>query len=302
MNTNLLALLCPFSLLIVGVAAAGLLAFLAYRNGQKKVKPARVVRSKVAEMRDGDVCRVKGRLVAREESLKSPLTNKACVYFHFKVEQAFEIKTWTTRYSTFESTSERETWHTIIDDVQRVPVAVEDETGRAYLDLADARFDGVAVKKEGVIHTSQQEGLAFDLMLQKRYGESTLAARRSGVSGTYSRRASFQREGRELPKATVREEAVEDGVEVYVVGEVEVREGKPRFRPVDHPLIVARKVRDAELPAPANAAAGLWVAAGVVLGLTLLISLGATIAICSGLVHPSTPPVMVPPPLRPPGR
>ena len=97
MNLNWLALLCPFGLLVVGVIVSGLLGFLAYRSGEKKVKPARVVKCKVAEMRDG-VCRVRGRLVAREEPLKSPLTDKTCLYFHFKVEQAYEIKTWTTRY------------------------------------------------------------------------------------------------------------------------------------------------------------------------------------------------------------
>ena len=309
MNVNLLALLCPFSLLIVGAVVAGLLAFFAYRSGQKKVKPARVVKSKVADLRDGGVYRVKGRLVAREEALTSPLTNKTCVYFHFKVEQAYEVKTWTTSYNTIsvlagaganESTSERETWHTIVDDVQRIAVAVEDETGRAYLDLGEAQFDGVAAKKEGVIDTSRQDGLGFDLMLQKRYGESTLAGRRSGVSAAYSRRASWMKEGRELPKATVLEEVVESGVEVYVVGEVETREGKPpRFRPVDHPLIVARKARDAEMPTPTNPTVSLWVAAGVVLGLTVLFSLVATIAICAGVV-PTNNPNMVPPQLRPP--
>ena len=97
MSMNWPARLCPFGLLIVGVIVSGLLGFLAYRSGQKKVRLAHVVKCKVAEMHDG-VCRVRGRLVAREAPLKSPLTDKSCLYFHFKVEQAYEIKSWTTRY------------------------------------------------------------------------------------------------------------------------------------------------------------------------------------------------------------
>ena len=207
MDVNWLALLCPFGLLTAGVVVSGLLGFLAYRSGQKKkVRPARVVKCKAAEMRDG-VCRVRGRLVAREEPLKSPLTDRTCIYFHFKVDQAYETKVWTTRYGAAEllaggseSTSEHETWHTIIDDVQRVAVAIEDETGRAYLDLADAEFDGVTVKKEGVIHTSRESGLSFELMLQKRYGESTLVDRRSGVRSSFSRRASRMSQGASCPR------------------------------------------------------------------------------------------------------
>ncbi len=206
MNVNWLALLCPFGLLIVGVIVSGLLGFLAYRSGRKKVRPARVVKCKVAEMRDG-VCRVRGRLTAREAPLKSPLTDKSCLYFHFKVEQAYEIKSWTTRYGAAsvltganESTSEHETWHTIVDDVQRVAVAIEDETGRAYLDLADAQFDDVTAKKEGVIDTSKESGLGFEMMLQKRYGESTLVDRRSRVSSSFSRRASRMSQGASCPE------------------------------------------------------------------------------------------------------
>ncbi len=305
MNLNWLALLCPFGLLVVGVIVSGLLSFLAYRSGGKKVKPARVVKCKVAEMRDG-VCRVRGRLVAREEPLISPLTDKTCLYFHFKVEQAYEIKTWTTRYGGVsalagggESTSEHETWHTIIDDVQRIAVAIEDDTGRAYLDLADAQFDDVTVKKEGVIDTSQAGGLAFEMMLQKRYGESTLVERRSRVSSSFSRRTSRMSQGRELPKATVLEEVIENGLEVVVVGEVETREGRsPRFRPVDHPLIVAAKARRAELPTPTNPAVGLWIAAGAVLGVAVFLALAATFVICAGAV-PIPNPRVLPPQFRP---
>ncbi|HVS37198.1 MAG TPA: hypothetical protein VMS17_16670 [Gemmataceae bacterium] len=311
MNINILSLLCPLGLLIIGVVAAGLLAIFAYRSGQKKVKRARVIKCKVAEMRDGDVCRVKGRLTARAEPLTSPLTNKPCVYFHFKVEQAYEIKTWTARYNSLsmaagmgpsERSSESETWHTIVDDVQRIAVAVEDETGRALLDLADAELEGVTAKKEGVIDTSRQDGLTFDLMLQKRYGESTLAARRSGVSAMYARRTEWMREGRELPKATVLEEVIESGVPVHVVGEVEVRDGRPpRFRPVDHPLVIAKKARDAELPTPTNLSMGLWIAAGVVLGATILFSVLLGVAICAGVIPPAGPNGL-PPQVRPLGR
>jgi hypothetical protein len=73
-----LMFLSLLGLLFVGATIAGLLGFFAYRASQRIVKPAKVVKCRVAEMRDG-VCKVKGRLVAREEPLKSPLTDKECI-------------------------------------------------------------------------------------------------------------------------------------------------------------------------------------------------------------------------------
>ena len=307
---NVLALLCPLGLLFVGVVGAGVLGFLAWRSGQNKVKAARVIKCKIADMRDGDVCRVKGRLVTREEPLRSPLSDKPCIYYRFKVDQAYETRTWTTSYNSLtvlsgvnESISDRETWQTIIEEVQRVAVALEDETGRAYLDLGDARLDDVTVTKEGVIDTSKEGGLSFELMLQKRYGESTLVDRRSGVRQAFSRRVSRMSQGRELPKASAHEEIIENGAEVYVVGEVEVREGKtPRFRPVDHPLLVTRKARRASLPTPSNPAMGLWIAAGVVLGVTALLTLVSSVVICAGALSPPGPRGAPPPSRTFPGR
>jgi hypothetical protein len=299
-----LVLLCPLGLLFVGAAIAGVLGFLAFRAGQKVVKPAKVVKCRVAEMREG-VCKVRGRLVAREEPLKSPLTSKECIFFRFHVEQAYEIKVWRTSHNAAlvltganESTSERETWRPLLDDVRHVAVALEDETGRVHLDLGDAQTDGAAKTKEGVIHTSQASGLPFEMMLQKRYGESTLVARRANRGSYVTRGGSGSSEGRELPKAMVREEIIENGAEVTVVGEVELREGKPpRFRPVDHPLIVARKSSRAYLPTPSHPAMGLWIAAGVVLGLTVLVFLMSMAVACSGLNLGPRP--VAPAPARP---
>jgi hypothetical protein len=297
-------------LLAVGLAAAGVLGFLAYRKGHEKTTPPKVVRCKVAEMREG-VCRVKGRLVAREPPLTSPFTNKECVFFRFKVEQAYEVKTWRTSYNSLlvlsganESTSERETWQTLIDDTQHVAVALEDETGKAYLDLGDAQLDVATATKEGVIDTSREDGVRFDLMLQKRYHESTLVARRRHLGEFIGRRSSSIHQGRELPKALVREEVVENGVEVIVVGEVETREGgPPRFRPVNHPLIVTTKAKRASLPTPGNPATGYWISAGIVLGATLLLFLFSLVAVCAGFGPPGGPRLGPPPPVWPaPGR
>jgi hypothetical protein len=298
-------------MVFIGVVAAGVLAFLAHRSGQKKVKRARVIKCKVADMRDGDVVRVKGRLVTREAPLKSPLTNRLCVYFRFKVEQAIEVRSWTTTHYGMagalagpqETMSTTERWTPVLEDEQRVSVALEDETGTANLDLADAQLEGVTKKQEGVIDTSKETGLQFEIMLQKRYGESTLVDRRSGVSQSFSRRSSRMSQGRELPRASVHEEIIEDGVSVYVVGEVEILEGRsPRFRPTDHPLIVAKKASRASLPTPTNPAMGLWIAAGVVLGVSLLIGMFALFAACAGMM-PVGGPRIAPPVVKPmPGR
>jgi hypothetical protein len=298
-----LAFLLPLAFLFVGLAAAGLLGFLAYRSGQTQRRAAEVVRCRVAEMRDG-VCKVKGRLVARGEVLTSPLTGKKCLFYRFQVDQAYLVRTWTTQYGPFPMgegdtrMSDGESYRPLVEDQQRVAVALEDETGTAYLDLRDVEGDSLLKKVEAVIDTSRDANLPFELMLEKRYGCSTLVDRRKNM-GAGSRRGRFiseswAREGREQPKVRVCEEVIEEGTEVFVVGEVETCEGRPpRFHPVDHPLIVATHPKEARLPRPGNPATGLWVAAGVVLGVTLLLTLVGLLIVAANVR--SAPRYYVPP-------
>ena len=292
-----LGLLAILGLLFAGLMAAGVLGFFAYQKRGRRVRPAKVVNCRVADLRDG-VCRVKGRLVAREELLKAPLTGKPCVYYRFRVDQAYEVRSWTTTYGA-ETSSRRDAWQQLIEDARRVAVKLEDDTGKAYLDLEEAEIDSVARSEEGIFDTSKEAGLKFDLMLQKRYGESTLADRRR-ISAAYSSRSSRHTQGREMPRAKALEEIIENKVAVIVVGEVETREGgPPRFRPVDYPLIVTTKPRRAVLPTPTSPATKLWIAAGIVLGATLLLAFGATILLCLSLstplrAGPPRPPIVVP--------
>jgi hypothetical protein len=273
-------------LFLVGLAVAGLLGFFAYRSGQVRRRTARVVRCRVAEMRDG-VCKVKGRLVARGEFLTSPLTQKKCLYYYFGVQQAYLVRTWTTKISLSgegdTTMNDRESYRPLVEDEQRVAVALEDETGVAYLDLRDVEGQSLLKRVSTEIDTSLNKNLWFDLMLQKRYRCSTFVGRRKrgstvspGMDALDGPDPSLEMnisvgEGREQPKALVREEIIEEGVEVIVVGEAETREGRPPcFRPVDYPLIVATHPRDAHLPPPVNPSRALWVAANIVLALTML--------------------------------
>ena len=275
------ALLCPLSFLFLGLLTAGVLGFLAFRSGRKAVLPADPVKCKVAEMRDGDVCRVKGRLVAREAPLKSPLTNKECVFYSFQVQQAYETRTWRSTYGS-EDFSRSESWRPIIDDAQSVAVMLEDDTGTARLDLKEAHVDSAAAIEEGVVDTGSPAGLQFELLLQKRYGESTLVGRRA-VRSTYTRRSSMVSQKSESRRAKMCEKVLENGIAVIVLGEVEVREGKsPRFRPKNFPLVLTVKGRQPTLPAARKTATTLWIAAGAVLGVTLFLTVVGTFMACGG--------------------
>ncbi len=277
-----LAFLCPVGFWFVGLTVAGLLGFLAYRKGQMPRRTAEVPRCRVAELRDG-LCKVKGRLVSRGgEVLTSPLTGKRCLFYHFEVSQAYLIRTWTDRGGILKdaptSVHDSESYRPLVRDSRSVSVVLEDDTGTALLDLAEAEGDTLMNKTEAVIDTSKPENVAFDLMLQDRYGCSTLVGRRANQGGGAARDPlswkSWASEGREQPKARVCEEVIEEGIEVFVVGEVETRGDRPpRFRPVDHPLIVTTRPKEARLPPPANPATPLWIASGIVIGLTLLFTL-----------------------------
>jgi hypothetical protein len=294
-----LAFLCPLGLFLVGAAVAGLLALLAYLRGAKSRRPDVEPRKcRIAELRDG-LCKVKGRLVARGEPLKSPLTNKPCVFYRFKAEQAYGTKTWRTigglaatwADAAEERADEHETWRPLVEDAQGTDLVLEDETGQALLDLRDAEFESILTVKEGVIDT--RADVRFDLMLNKRYGQSTLLDGRQVARGYSNRWSSFARQGRELPRARVSEKVVENGVEVTVVGEVETREGKPpRFRPADFPVVVVPRGRKARLPVPGGSPKPLWIAAGIVMGATLLLTLIGSVIVCAGVMsnNKSSPP------------
>ena len=277
-----LAFLCPVGLFVVGAAVAGLLAFFAYQRGAKpRRKDVEPRKCRVAELRDG-LCKVKGRLVARGKPLKSPLTNKPCVYYRFKADQAYETKTWRTIGRTmagaWEGTMEEraeshESWRPLVEDAQGMDVALEDETGQAILDLRDAEYESILAVKDGVIDT--RANLQFELMLDKRYGQSSMLDRRQTSAGTFTRYgATPASEGRELPRVKVSEKMIENGVEVTVVGEVETREGKPpRFRPADFPIVIVPRGKKAHLSPPSGSPMPLWIAAGIVGGATLLLTL-----------------------------
>jgi hypothetical protein len=287
-------------LFLVGLAVAGLLGFFAYRSGQVRGRTARVVRCRVAEMRDG-VCKVKGRLAARGEFLTSPLTRKKCLYYHFVAQQAYLVRTWTAGSSLLgegdTTMNDRESYRPLVEDEQRVAVALEDETGVAYLDLRDVEGQSLVKRVITEIDTSLDKNVWFDLMLQKRYSCSTLVGRRKkgltvspdmdaldGPDLSLEMQISVG-EGRELPKARVREEIIEEGDEVIVVGEVETRDGRPPcFRPVDYPLIVATHPRDARLPPPVNTSRALWVAASIVLALTMLGTVVGVLIVAASLI------------------
>jgi hypothetical protein len=75
--------------------------------------------------------KVQGRAVAFSEPLAAPLSGRSCVYFRFKVEEK-------RTHARGPHGGGGSYWKTVIDDVQSVACGVDDGTGIAGVNLAEA--------------------------------------------------------------------------------------------------------------------------------------------------------------------
>src|SRR5688500_14886225 len=120
-----------FMLLVCSVGVFALLHFMR-RNRTRYEQVGGAKQCDVADLSNG-MRKIKGRIVAQDELLISPLTRGRCVFYRFKVE---EQRTETTNHGG--RTGTRTYWHTIINDVDAIPITVEDNTGEAAVKLRDA--------------------------------------------------------------------------------------------------------------------------------------------------------------------
>ena len=157
------ALLVVATSLLVGAYAA---AASAWRLTRTLRRLREVPSLTVAEARAGLV-ELNGTVQPTGEPLRSPITQRACVYWRFKVEQRK-----TQAVNVGGRPSAQTQWVSLVDDRAFVPCTLKDQSGEVALDLA-----GAQMVLTNTVHT--QSGPFADVaehlekLLHDRYGKST---------------------------------------------------------------------------------------------------------------------------------
>lgn len=152
---------------------------------------------------------VKGKIVAPDNQLISPFAEKQCVYYQFIIEQK-------------KSKGKSSHWVKIIDDRKSTRVGLDDGTGVAIIDMqsADVQIKTDIKESSGMFNTADERELS---VLQK-YGEN-------------NKTWIFEKSLRYTEKY------LEVGDELYVLGEVNGKEGQnPLFRKASKPLFVSDRL------------------------------------------------------------
>jgi uncharacterized protein YneF (UPF0154 family) len=217
----LIALIVPGVLLLFGLIGGGIMGFLALRarNRLKLIEAAPLC--KAEELITG-LAKMRGKIVPidEEDLLTSPMTKTACVFFRFLVQE--ERTRTVTSYQNGRSVTRTERyWHTVVDDIQAVPSAVQDKTGEALVDLKAAELTLKAMQATSGTFNSLPANL--ERMLQKRYGVS-------GKGLIFNKNMRYT------------ESVIEPGCKVFVVGDCKVgKSGTNKFYKGEHPLLVTDK-------------------------------------------------------------
>jgi hypothetical protein len=198
-------------IVLTAVIAAGLeflVVFLAAYNHRRVRWITRTPTSAVCELTDG-VREIHGTVTALAQTRPSPLSRVPCVYFDFTVEQ-------------LRRSGRSSHWHQLVRDRQGDVAGVDDGTGVAEVDLADAE-----------LHLETDAHGRSSGFLNGCPPELEAVLPRYGVSPS-----SFLGFSKSL---RYREIFVEPGDRLYVLGEVYLREDNPpRFIPGKKiPLLVS---------------------------------------------------------------
>ena len=205
-------------IVLVGLGVtAGLIVGLA--RARKRVKFIEAAPERRAGQLIAGPAKMRGeiRAVNGEDLLVSPMTRATCVYYKFVVEQE------RTRSDRTDGSMRPETdWHSVITDEQAVPAAVRDETGDALVDLKNAEVE---------------------LSRGQRLESGTLNNAPAGLEHRLNKLYGFSSKGFIFNKSLrYIERVIEEGVRVFVVGEVKVHpSGTAVFSNGDHPLLVTDK-------------------------------------------------------------
>lgn len=203
--------------------------------------------SRIGKLRPGPR-KVRGKIAAREKVLRSPMTNRECVYYRLRVYEEgrksrpadvlrsvlrgppalngiFFVYRFDSFASAQDSGNERSvySWHNVLDEVESVPFCIEDETGSVEVDVRGAT---VSPKTKARMDTSMHEPvLALSPLTERLREEHGLEA--------VDERGQFK---------TLRfvEEVLLIGADATVLGSVESIEGRAlRFHVDDEALLVA---------------------------------------------------------------
>jgi len=193
-----------FVICAVAAAIAGYFLFINYKyyNTISKTET-----SNISWLQEG-FNEIKGKIVALEEQLISPFSEKPCVYYQFLVEQQ-------------KSSGKSSHYVSIINDKKFQKFGVDDGTGIAIINLENADIQIKTDKKDssGFFNKADEN----EVRALNKYSQSSKGF---------------------LFEKTLRytEKFLEVGDEVYVLGEVEGREqSKPIFKKGKFPLFISDK-------------------------------------------------------------
>ena len=246
-------MLIGLSLLFLALGAAGIAAifhFLVKRFKKTIDTITGTPHSSVGQLHAG-LAKSRGKSVALDKPIVSPLTQTECVFYHFKVE---ELRTSTSSNTTQRVSKSRQQvhsgWVTVINDRQAVPCGLQDETGMAHVDLLDA---------EMVLTTAKPKQSSFFNSCPPDLQESL------------KRRYDFSTKGLLLSKSLrYTETLIRPGDPLYVVGDVESNAGAPpTFVKRDHTLVVSDQDEEQVLRHFRRSIIGAYVGMGLVAALSL---------------------------------
>jgi hypothetical protein len=217
----MVALIVPGVVVLFGLIFGGALSFFAIkaRNRLKLIEAAPMC--KADELITG-LAKMKGKIVAvdEEDLLTSPMSKTVCVYFRFLVQEE-RTRTVTSYQNGRNVTRTERYWHTVVDDIQAVPSAVQDKTGEAMVELREAELTLEAMQATSGTFNSLPANL--ERMLQKRYGVS-------GKGLIFNKNMRYT------------ETTLEPGAKVFVVGDCKIKKsGTACFYKGDDPLLITDK-------------------------------------------------------------
>ena len=206
--------ICPAIVFLVGALVAAIPTLFAVLFYRRAAAVAGMRLTRVGNLRRG-VVKVKGRVVAQESLLTSPLGRRPCVYYRFVVEEM-------RRTGGSVRSGGGSYWETVIDDKQGLDVLIEDETGQVEVRLEEADVE-LKSEQSQTTGTFDEPPERLRRVLEDRYGRST-------------RGLLFNRTLRYT------ETSLEDGARVVAVGAVEGgRGGVARLASGSVPLMVSDK-------------------------------------------------------------
>jgi hypothetical protein len=222
--------------LVLALVAEAIAAFYLVKNRKILQLISQTVTSHIANVRNG-FYEIKGRVVAIEPPLITPLSKKACVYYDFLVE----VK---------RSNGKSSYWAKYIKDIHYQRFGIDDGSGTAVIEPQNAAMKLVVDRKErsGLFNKADEE----QKEVLNHYGKK-------------SKGLIFEKTLR------YREIFLEEGDEVIVLGEVNSRDDfRPVFKKLNQPMFVSDKPEN-ELVSSYRNKVYLSVAAMIVAALALVI-------------------------------